>query len=70
MFPRKDYAAIAQQIRYALGDGADDRYSLGVAHAARNVADALKASNPRFRYDVFFAACGLDSFGYPTKEGS
>lgn len=64
---RKDYRAIAEQIKWSL-KGANEDATQGVAQTARNVADALKADNSRFRYDTFFEACGLDSYGYPVKE--
>lgn len=35
----------------------------GVSRTVKAVADAFKARNPRFRYDTFFEACGLNSWG-------
>jgi hypothetical protein len=59
---RKHYRQIAAVIN-------DNRRSesaiarLAVAGVARDIADILKRDNPRFRYDKFFEACGLDAFG-------
>ena len=43
----------------------------GFAIAVRTVATALKHDNNLFRYDHFYAACGLDSWGYvPGDQAS
>ncbi len=57
-------AALYRRLAIALSDALrDETTRLGVAVAARAVADVLKADNPRFRYDAFFDACGLDPYG-------
>jgi hypothetical protein len=47
-----------------------DRLETGaaVAKVARKLAHAFKNSNREFRYDKFFAACGLDSWGELTPH--
>lgn len=60
---RKDYQAAALAFKTAAAfEPLEAREAL--AHAARLLADDFKASNPRFRYDRFFEACGLDAFGH------
>lgn len=42
----------------------------GIAKAARTIADVFKRDNPMFRYDTFYAACGLNEWGHavPPRE--
>ena len=65
MMGRKDYRSIAGAFANALSLHVDyyAQEGDGIALAARNVAEALKADNPNFRYDKFFEAIGLDSWG-------
>ena len=35
-----------------------------VATVARNLADAFKTADAKFRYDYFFDAVGLDKWGH------
>lgn len=58
---RGDYEEIANIINDNLADNMVE--SRTVATMARELADVFKANNPRFRYDTFFAACGLDEWG-------
>lgn len=60
---RKDYRAVADDVKTALDytDGGKD--SLAVARVARSLADTFKRDNSNFRYDTFFSACGLDYNG-------
>lgn len=63
------YVAIAK----AINDSAEDFRHHGwtprsaAAHTVRALAVVLKEDNPRFRYDTFYEACGLDSYGYPEE---
>ena len=63
---RKDYTKIADIINDNLADTMVE--SRAVAGVARELADYFKSDNPSFRYDVFFNACGLDSFGELVTE--
>jgi diaminopimelate decarboxylase len=56
---RKHYRQLAEVIRtnLQLVDEAS------VAKVARDLADVLKRDNSAFRYDTFFAACGLSPWG-------
>lgn len=58
---RGDYEEIANVINDNLEDTMVE--SRAIATMARELADVFKANNPRFRYDTFFAACGLDEWG-------
>lgn len=60
---RKTYIRLADRLRGDLLASSTDEKD-AVARAVRSVADALKEDNRAFRYDRFFEACGLDSFGY------
>lgn len=40
-----------------------DAWTNGVTELVTRLTDDLKAENPRFRYDTFFAAAGLDKWG-------
>jgi hypothetical protein len=50
-----------------LGLATEDLYSTGygvaVSSLARDLATVFKDGNPRFRFDTFYAACGLDEWG-------
>lgn len=62
---RKLYREVASRLKITL------KYAYSkaaVAEAIRDVAGAFKADNSNFRYDYFYAACGLDSFGEVIKE--
>lgn len=49
--------------------GADDiKTQAAVADIARQLADMFKADNTEFRYDRFFPACRLDSWGELTPN--
>ena len=63
---RNLYREIASMIADDLNQAAHphtEAYRQGVAMTASRLADVLQADNPRFRYDRFFAACGLDAYG-------
>ena len=61
----KDYKIVASTIKWTIENGTlADAETMG-AHA-RNLSDRFKAHNSHFRYDHFFAACGLDKWGHPT----
>lgn len=62
MASRQLYRGIATNVAQCLGNSGTCKDS--VAELARKIADTLKADRSQFRYDTFFAACGLDSFGY------
>lgn len=38
-------------------------YRNGVKQLTQRLAEEMKRDNPRFRYDKFFEACGLDGWG-------
>lgn len=58
---RKDYRAAAAAFAGALASYPES--AEGISRAARDLATHFKSDNPRFRFDIFFEACGLDSFG-------
>lgn len=58
---RNDYTKIADIINDNLADTMVE--SRAIAGVAREMADHFKSDNPNFRYDTFFAACGLDEWG-------
>jgi hypothetical protein len=61
---RKDYVAAAEIIAAGLESASlSVEATVVVTQLANAFADHFKADNPRFRYDTFFAACGLDSHG-------
>ncbi len=66
MMSKKDYTEIALRIKGDL-DSYDDELEISareaVASLASDLADQFKAGNPRFRFDHFFAACGLTMYG-------
>lgn len=63
MLTRQVYRDIAESFRIALRrDGSPIRGGQ-TAYIARMVAADLKRDNRRFRYDLFYEACGLDEFG-------
>ena len=80
---RNDFVAIAAQVRRSV-DHADETIAKakfriehetalvavnGVADLANRLADEFKRANSAFRYDTFFAACGLDEYGtYVDKK--
>ena len=57
------FTQTALVIRVALSETEDTGQRAAIAGIARNLADAFKSDNAAFRYDKFFAACGLDMFG-------
>jgi hypothetical protein len=65
---RKLYCELAEEFSLALSR--DDTCSDTVAHCVRKTADVLKRDASKFRYDYFFEACGLDSFGYVKGTAS
>ncbi len=68
---RKHYRVIANGFKAALYyANADTAEREGVASAARQVADELKADNGRFRYDKFYEWIGLDEWGRVKKEAT
>ena len=60
---RKNYWAIAGAIKGRVEANVEDKVLGEIAALARDLAREFKRDNHNFRYDVFFAACGLDSFG-------
>lgn len=63
---RKDYVAFAGMLSEEIRN-----YPAGrsfTARVARNIANILKDDSPRFRYDTFYAACGLDEWGFPSDS--
>lgn len=60
---KKDYELIAETIEYRLATALTPEVAEGVASVARELAGRFKGDNYRFRYDTFFKACGLDSWG-------
>lgn len=65
---QKNYRAFAEEIKLSIArDVGEGGGGQEIASVARRIADVMKADNPRFRYDTFFEACGLDSYGYPVK---
>ena len=67
---RAVYRNMAQGIRLAIA-AQPDATAKAMTIAVRTVATALKHDNNLFRYDHFYAACGLDSWGYiPGDQAS
>lgn len=66
---RKLYVRLAGDFKIDLSNAEDDlkAYNTIAKVIRETVAPALKADNPAFRYDTFFAACGLDAFGERHK---
>lgn len=68
---RKNYRDAAQTINNAVHAAnaltpARKRASLLTCQdIASGLAFMFKSDNPRFRYDTFFEACGLDAYGKP-----
>lgn len=67
---KKDYQLIADLLKDKLTTSSNpDEISTNtiidvtVADVARSLADKFKRDNPKFRYDKFFEACGLDVYG-------
>lgn len=71
---RKDYEIIAKAVREVVdsaptGGTARERQAwrngviAGITGTANAIAEQLKRQNPRFRYDTFFEACGLNGWG-------
>lgn len=63
------YREMASKVQAALTVAATEGFSpsprqRGIAQGVRAVSEALKAENHRFRYDHFYAACGLNEWGY------
>lgn len=58
---RKDYRTVALRVRQSIEHFPDSAEALSLT--ARLMADDFKIENPSFRYDVFYAACGLDEWG-------
>ncbi len=64
---RKNYRAVAESIKGRLEANYEDAYNevlVEISALARDLARVFKQDNHNFRYDKFFEACGLDSFGY------
>jgi hypothetical protein len=57
------YRELAKVIRRALNESYSCAYAVAVSDVAKGIADVLKWDNRAFRYDRFFPACGLDSWG-------
>lgn len=68
---RKNYEQIAAAIKAELASDFDDDVTpreaetadRAVARVAQRLANEFKDDNPRFRFDTFFAAIGLDEWG-------
>lgn len=60
---RKDYRAIADVIENEMRFAKSDETRQAIANIAREMARVFKADNPRFRFDVFYSACGLTEWG-------
>lgn len=64
---RKHYREFAESFKGALAYTIPGTEAAkAVARTARMIADDCKRDNSAFRYDTFFAACGLDYSGYDT----
>lgn len=61
---RQNYNATAATVKHHLDMyNKLDRERVAIAKLVRDLAADFKADNSAFRYDRFFEACGLDSFG-------
>ena len=58
---RKDYRVFAEAIAHRISDPTCNAYT--VAIVAQDIADICKRDNANFRYDRFYAACGLTEWG-------
>lgn len=61
---RKDYAAVASMLKAQLGVTTTRREMEMVSRIARNLAYEFSKANGNFRFDTFYAACGLDAQGW------
>lgn len=62
-YTQKHYREAAATIREVV-EGAYTEVELSAAVViVRNLADMYKRDNPKFRYDTFYEACGLDEWG-------
>jgi hypothetical protein len=60
---RKHYREAAETVREAV-EGANTPGGVEAASdIARGLADMFKRDDPKFRYDTFYAACGLNEWG-------
>ncbi len=64
MMTRKNYRASAAVVREHLDDTRDVTARRAVASLARGLALEFKADNAHFRFDTFYAACGLNEWGH------
>lgn len=62
MANRALYRSVAKDVAATLAKA--DVCTDSVAELARRIAQTFKLDRAEFRYDKFFDACGLDSFGY------
>lgn len=56
---RKDYQLIADALKSARDESTTEWLRAGVERAASRVAQALRATNPRFDVTRFLVACGI-----------
>jgi len=60
---RKNYRSVAEGIKHVLDSDENPIFKRAVAATTRSLAEEFKRDNSNFRYDKFYEACGLDSFG-------
>lgn len=63
---RKHYIAAAEVIKEALDHSTTQAEDSAISTVAQGLAVMYKRDNSNFRYDTFYAACGLDPWGNPV----
>jgi hypothetical protein len=72
---KKDYIAIAKMLKLQLDSQLNaecitpywqanrDGQVTAIENVVKRMAEILAVDNPRFKYETFYKACGLDEFG-------
>lgn len=58
---KKHFIALAERLRFAYGQQSTRAQRIAAADMIHAVAQVCAQDNPRFDYDRFYAACGLES---------
>lgn len=61
---KKHFIAIARMLKANLDNSTSEQEMETVTRIARNLAYEFSVVNGNFRFDIFYAACGLDASGY------
>jgi len=60
---RKHYRMIAEDIRHSITMADSNAATDAISRLARDMAASFKRDNSSFRFDTFYAACGLNEWG-------